>query len=191
MCGHLSELRTAECFQFLLTAPRSSSLREQGAGSCRNNKQMLTLHCADQLSITHTITILLYCQCTKSSKDLGLETQLVVSRTQTIAETQSKNIPQSAVVNLRLCFISWGQGFSLCQGGTECIEVTAGTLREWGRRKKEKIIPSGKRSLQLHSLLEPLIPSTYCLLQKSGNCVILAIAGLLAPPLLPWHSVFI
>lgn len=46
MCGHLSESRTAECFQFLLTAPWSSSLREQGAVSCRNNKQMLTLHCA-------------------------------------------------------------------------------------------------------------------------------------------------
>lgn len=138
MCGHLSELRTAECFQFLLTAPWSSSLREQGAVSCRNNKQMLTLHCADQLSITHRITILLYCKCTKSSKDLGLETELVISRTQTIAETQSKNIPLSAVVSLRLCFISRDQGFSLCQGGTECIEVTVGTLREWGRRKKGK-----------------------------------------------------
>lgn len=100
MCGHLSELRIAECFQFLLTAPWSSSLREQGAVSCRNNKQMLTLHCADQLSITHTITILLYGKCTKSSKDLGLETQFVVSRTQTIAETQSKNIPQFAVVEI-------------------------------------------------------------------------------------------
>lgn len=54
MCGHLSESRTAECFQFLLTAPCSSSLREQGAVSCRNNKQTLTLCCADQLSITHT-----------------------------------------------------------------------------------------------------------------------------------------
>lgn len=136
MCGHLSELRTAEHFQFLLTAPWSS-LREQGAVRCRNNKQMLTLHCADQLSITHRITILYY-KCTKSSKDLGLETQLVVSRTQTIAETQSKNIPQSAVVSLRLCFISWDQGFSLCQGGTECIEVKVGIFKGVGEKKKGK-----------------------------------------------------
>lgn len=66
------------------------------------------------------------------------------------------------------------------QDCVECIKVTVGYVKGRGVGV-EKNMQVDKRSLQLQSLPDHLFTSTYCLLQKLANCVILAIAVLFSP----------